>query len=85
MKNAPDLTQRPPRSPRVRLGGFVILPRMLDKGRATGVSCADGSAIAADAVVSAADRYATLFSMLDSKYLPMREHFPGVLDEEAQE
>jgi len=32
---APDLTQRPPRSPRVRLGGFVILPRMLDKGRAT--------------------------------------------------
>ena len=32
--NAPDLTQRPPRSPRVRLGGYVILPRMLDKGRA---------------------------------------------------
>jgi hypothetical protein len=33
--NAPDLTQRPPRSPRIRLGGYVILPRMLDKGRAT--------------------------------------------------
>jgi hypothetical protein len=32
--NSPDLTQRPPRSPRVRLGGYVILPRMLDKGRA---------------------------------------------------
>ncbi len=32
--NAPDLTQRPPRSARVRLGGFVILPRLLDKGRA---------------------------------------------------
>ncbi|MCL5099308.1 MAG: DUF5069 domain-containing protein [Candidatus Omnitrophica bacterium] len=32
---APDLTQRPPRSPRIRLGGYVILPRMLDKGRAT--------------------------------------------------
>ncbi|MCX6923274.1 MAG: DUF5069 domain-containing protein, partial [Verrucomicrobia bacterium] len=32
--NAPDLTQRPPRSPRVRLGGYVILPRMLDKCRA---------------------------------------------------
>ena len=32
--NALDLTQRPPRSPRVRLGGYVILPRMLDKGRA---------------------------------------------------
>jgi hypothetical protein len=29
-----DLSQRPPRSARVRLGGYVILPRMLDKGRA---------------------------------------------------
>ena len=35
LTNAPDLTQRPPRSPRIRLGGYVILPRMLDKGRAT--------------------------------------------------
>ena len=34
LKNAPDLTQRPPRSPRCRLGGYAILPRMLDKGRA---------------------------------------------------
>src|SRR3954462_7814713 len=33
--NAPDLTQRPPRSPRARLGGYALLPRMLDKGRAT--------------------------------------------------
>src|SRR5712671_3541800 len=32
--NAPDLAKRPPRSPRVRLGGYAILPRMLDKGRA---------------------------------------------------
>jgi len=32
--NAPDLTKQPPRSPRVRLGGYAILPRMLDKGRA---------------------------------------------------
>jgi hypothetical protein len=32
--SAPDLTQRPPRSPRVRLGGYVILARILDKGRA---------------------------------------------------
>lgn len=31
---APDLTQRPPRSPRTRLGGYALLPRMLDKGRA---------------------------------------------------
>ena len=29
-----DLTQRPPRSFRVRLGNYVILARMLDKGRA---------------------------------------------------
>jgi hypothetical protein len=33
--NSPDLTKNPPRSPRVRLGGYAILPRMLDKGRAT--------------------------------------------------
>ncbi len=33
--NAPDLTQRPPRSPRCRLGGYAGLPRMLDKCRAT--------------------------------------------------
>jgi hypothetical protein len=32
--SAPDLTKRPPRSPRLRLGGYVLLPRMLDKGRA---------------------------------------------------
>ena len=32
--NAPNLTQRPPRSPRVRLGGYTILPRLLDKARA---------------------------------------------------
>ncbi len=31
---APNLTQRPPRSPRVRLGGYVLLARILDKGRA---------------------------------------------------
>jgi hypothetical protein len=31
----PDLTQHPPRSPRVQLGGFVHLPRLLDKARAS--------------------------------------------------
>ena len=38
MKTQPffiDLTQRPPRSFRVRLGNYVVLARMLDKGRAT--------------------------------------------------
>jgi hypothetical protein len=29
-----DLTQRPPRSPRCRLGGYALLPRLLDKCRA---------------------------------------------------
>ncbi len=33
--NAPDLTKQPARSPRLRLGGFVIMARMIDKGRAT--------------------------------------------------
>jgi len=35
LTNAPDLSKRPPRSVRVRLGGYVALPRMLDKCRAT--------------------------------------------------
>jgi hypothetical protein len=33
--SAPDLTQHPPRSPHVQLGGFVHLPRLLDKARAS--------------------------------------------------
>jgi hypothetical protein len=35
MTTAKDLTQQPPRSPRTRLNGYVILARMIDKGRAT--------------------------------------------------
>ena len=35
LNSFPDLTKQPPRSARVRLGGYVILPRLLDKGRAT--------------------------------------------------
>ncbi|HSI10511.1 MAG TPA: DUF5069 domain-containing protein [Chthoniobacter sp.] len=34
MSNITDLTQRAPRSTRSRLGGYALLPRMLDKGRA---------------------------------------------------
>ena len=34
LTHAPDLTQRPPRSPRVRLAGYVTLARIIDKGRA---------------------------------------------------
>jgi len=33
--STPNLTEHPPRSPRTRLGGYAILPRMLDKCRAT--------------------------------------------------
>ncbi len=33
--HAPDLTQRAPRSPRTRLGGYAMLPRILDKARAS--------------------------------------------------
>jgi len=33
--SSPDLTQHPPRSLRVRLGGYAHLPRLLDKARAT--------------------------------------------------
>ncbi len=32
--SAPDLTLHPPRSARAKLGGYVILPRLIDKGRA---------------------------------------------------
>ena len=32
--HAPDLPRHPPRSPRTRLGGFVHLPRLIDKARA---------------------------------------------------
>jgi Domain of unknown function (DUF5069) len=35
MSNAKDLTKEPPRSPRIRLGGYPILARAIDKGRAT--------------------------------------------------
>lgn len=31
----PDLTQHPPRSPRVKLGGYAHFPRLLDKARAS--------------------------------------------------
>jgi hypothetical protein len=34
-QSKPDLSQHPPRSVRVRLGGYAHLPRLLDKARAT--------------------------------------------------
>ncbi len=41
----------------------------VDKGRATGVVLESGERIAADVVVSAADGHATIFGMLEGKYL----------------
>src|SRR5262245_61195060 len=35
MNTARDLTKAAPRSPRLRIGGYAILARMADKGRAT--------------------------------------------------
>jgi hypothetical protein len=35
MNISKNLTQEPPRSPRIRLGGYVLAARMADKGRAT--------------------------------------------------
>jgi len=34
MSLAKDLSKEPPRSPRIRVGGYAILARMADKGRA---------------------------------------------------
>ncbi len=35
LKNAKDLSRVPPRSAKLRLGGYAIMARMIDKGRAT--------------------------------------------------
>jgi hypothetical protein len=35
LTQAKDLSREAPRSPRVRLGGYVLMARMIDKGRAT--------------------------------------------------
>lgn len=35
MTTAKDLTKEAPRSPRIRFGGYALMARMIDKGRAT--------------------------------------------------
>jgi Domain of unknown function (DUF5069) len=35
MTTAKDLTKEAPRSPRTRIGDYALMPRMIDKGRAT--------------------------------------------------
>jgi hypothetical protein len=42
MNHAKDLTKEPPRSPRDRVGGYVLLGRMADKGRADLAGTAGG-------------------------------------------
>ena len=42
--SAPDFSQHPPRSVRVRLGGFAHLPRLLDKARAAAAGTTPGNA-----------------------------------------
>lgn len=45
-------------------------------GRATGIRLVDGTEILADRVISAADGHATLFDMLDGKYLDKKTREP---------
>lgn len=48
---APDLTRRAPRSPRVRLGGFAHLPRLIDKARATAAATAGDYVFGSDSLL----------------------------------
>lgn len=59
------------------LGGEMRYQALVEKilvenGRAVGVRLADGSELRADYVISAADGHATIFDMLDGKYLDAR-------------
>jgi phytoene dehydrogenase-like protein len=56
------------------LGGELLLKRkvqriLVENNRAVGIQLTDGSQYAADYVISAADGHATLFEMLEGKYL----------------
>jgi phytoene dehydrogenase-like protein len=60
------------------LGGVLSLGRkveqiLVENGRATGLQLSDGSRIAGDYVISAADGHATLYDMLGGRYLT-RQH-----------
>ena len=60
-----------------QLGGRIRFGARVEKiiaenGRAVGVILKDGEEIRADIIVSAADGHATLFQMLEGKYLPPR-------------
>ncbi len=61
----------------LELGGLVHYSALVDKilvenGRAVGVRLSDGSEQRADVVISAADGHATIFDMLEGKYIDER-------------
>jgi phytoene dehydrogenase-like protein len=63
------------------LGGVLHYNKMVariltSEGRATGIRLVDGTEMAAARVISAADGYATLFNMLDGKYLDPKTREP---------
>jgi hypothetical protein len=58
---SPDLTQHPPRSARIRLGGYVMLPRSLDKARAK-----NGGKLGEYAFPNPMDKYLLEFAGIDA-------------------
>jgi len=75
-----------------RLGGVIrfnapVASVTVENGRATGVRCADGTAVPAGTVVSCADAHTTIFKMLGGRYVNRQvrhlyqngEVFPGLL------
>jgi phytoene dehydrogenase-like protein len=60
-----------------RLGGMVrphaqVVSVTVEQGRATGVRCADGTIAQGSTVVSCADGHATIFKMLDGRFVNKR-------------
>ena len=58
----------------LKLGGQIhynsrVTKIMVEGGKAVGIRLEDGSEVRADAVISAADGHATIFDMLDGKYI----------------
>jgi phytoene dehydrogenase-like protein len=75
-----------------RLGGTFrykarVTSVIVEKNRATGVRCADGTVVPASTVVSCADGYTTIFKMLDGRFVDKKirylyEHcqlFPAII------
>ncbi|HUC83576.1 MAG TPA: FAD-dependent oxidoreductase, partial [Candidatus Acidoferrales bacterium] len=63
-----------------RLGGLLrlnsrVVSVVVSHGRATAVTCADGSSVPAATVVSCADGHTTLFKMLEGKFMSRKLRF----------